>query len=191
MPSVSYRNWRTTRRAVLNAVEAAHATIHGTGIGRREATRQLNHGYTMLLAAEFQGFCRELHTEAIQHFVATLPATQQNIVSEEFTFNRQLDKGNATPASIGSDFGRLGLKWWAALDKLDPAAANLRRQLESLNNWRNAIAHNNFDPLVLGGTMRLRLAMVQEWRWVCNRFARLFDELMVAHLVTVTGRRPW
>ena len=164
MPSVSYRNWRTTRRAVLNAVEAAHATIHGTGIGRREATRQLNHGYTMLLAAEFQGFCRELHTEAIQHFVATLPATQQNIVSEEFTFNRQLDKGNATPASIGSDFGRLGLKWWAALDKLDPAAANLRRQLESLNNWRNAIAHNNFDPLVLGGTMRLRLAMVQEWR---------------------------
>jgi hypothetical protein len=191
MPSVSYRNWRTTRRAVLNAVEAAHATIHGTGIGRREATRQLNHGYTMLLAAEFQGFCRELHTEAIQHFVATLPATQQNIVSEEFTFNRQLDKGNATPASIGSDFGRLGLDWWPGVDHVAADGPILRRGLEELNVWRNAIAHNNFDPARLGNTMRLMLARVRTWRRICDRLATVFDQVWATHLERVTGTRPW
>src|SRR5215213_7373676 len=102
MPSVSYRHWVTVRAARLAAVERAHTTIHGTGPGRREATRLLNHAYAVLLAAEFQGYCRELHTEAVGHFTAALPPAQGDIVASLFTARRQLDRGNASPATLGS-----------------------------------------------------------------------------------------
>jgi hypothetical protein len=191
MPSDAFRGWRTIRRAALDTVETAHTTIHGTGAGRQEATRQINHGYAVLLAAEFQGYCRELHTEAVRHFVANLPTAQRVIVSESFTYNRQLDRGNANSGSIGSDFGRLGLDWWPAFDRIDTAGADLRRQLSQLNEWRNAISHNDFDPGALGGTIRLMLAMVREWRRACNQLARVFDRILADHLVSVTGQRPW
>lgn len=191
MPSVSYRRWRTVRRAALDLVETAHTTVHGTGPGRREATRQLNHGYAVLLAAEFQGFCRELHTEAARVFVANLPAAQQNIVADSLTFNRQLDRGNANTGSIGSDFHRFGPNWWRLVDAVEPDGPSLRTYLETFNHWRNAIAHSDFDPLRLGGTIRLRLSMVRGWRQTCNRLARAFDQVLADHLATLTGLRPW
>jgi hypothetical protein len=191
MPSVSLTNWRTTRRASLDAVEAAHSTVHGTGAGRREATRQINHGYAVLLAAEFQGFCRELHTEAVGHFVVVLPAAVRQIVADEFTFSRQLDRGNANPGSIGSDFGRLGVDWWIAIDAMETEGPNLRKRLESLNAWRNAVAHNDFVPSRLGGTIALTLAAVREWRRVCGQLARAFDAVVANHLTACIGTRPW
>ncbi len=190
MPSVSYRRWRTVRRTVLDLVEAAHTTIHGSGAGRREATRQINHGYAVLLAAEFQGYCRELHTEAVGHFVASLPVAQRNIVADSLIFNRQLDRGNANPGTLGSDFGRLGLKWWAAVD-LATNGPGLRRNMEEMNSWRNAIAHNDFDPVELSGTIRLVIAQVRQWRQACNRLAQVFDLVLSNHLASCTGLRPW
>ncbi len=191
MPSVSYRHWRTVRRAALNLVQSAHTTVHGTGAGRREATRQINHRYAVLLAAEFQGYCRELHTEAVRLFTATLPAMQRSIVADEFTFSRQLDRGNATSGSIGSDFGRLGVNWWRAVDAADADGPDLRRALDSLNAWWNAIAHNDFVAGRLGGTIRLKLSMVRNWRRACNQLARAFDHVLADHLHIYTGLRPW
>jgi hypothetical protein len=189
MPSISYRRWRTTRRAAPDRVQDAHTTVHGAG--RREATRQINHGYAVLLAAEFQGYCRELHSEAVRHFVANLPALQRPIVAEALTFNRQLDRGNAQSGSLGSDFGRFGLDWWSEVDAVDPAGPGLRRSLDELNAWRNAIAHNDFDPARLGGTIILRLAAVRGWRRTCNQLTRAFDAVLANHLRTVTGHSPW
>ncbi len=191
MPSVSYRRWRTIRRAALELVEAAHATVHGTGAGRREATRQLNHGYAVLLAAEFQGFCRELHTEAVVFFASSIPVPQRAAVIDNFALNRQLDRGNVNPGSLGSDFGRLGLDWWDAIDRAESLGPTMRRELDTLNNWRNAIAHNDFDPRRLGGTIRLMFSTVRGWRRVCNQLARLFDQVLADHLTTVTGLRAW
>jgi hypothetical protein len=191
MPSVSLTNWRTTRRAALDAVEAAHTTVHGTGPGRREATRQINHGYAVLLAAEFQGFCRELHTEAVRYLVAAVPTELQLIVDRALTLNRQLDRGNANPATLGSDFGRLGLVWWKSVDEVESAGADLRDELEKLNTWRNAVAHNDFDPKKLGGTMVLTLSMVRGWRKVCNQLAVALDQVLADHIATSTKALPW
>ena len=191
MPSVSYRLWVTVRAARLAAVERAHTTIHGTGPGRREATRLLNHAYAVLLAAEFQGYCRELHTEAVTHFAATLPLTQRGMIAGLFTANRQLDRGNASPATLGSDFARFGMKWWPAVDHLEPDGPALRAEVEQLNAWRNAVAHNDFDPARLGGTIRLKLGMVRRWRATCRRLARVFDRVLADRLLVVTGTPPW
>jgi len=191
MPSVSLTNWRTTRRAALDAVEAAHTTVHGTGAGRREATRQINHGYAVLLAAEFQGFCRELHTEAVRYLVAAVPIEMQVIVGRALTLNRQLDLGNANPATLGSDFGRLGVVWWQSVDQVEASGPDMRDELEKLNAWRNAVAHNDFDSKKLGGTILLTLSMVRGWRKVCNQLAGVFDQVLGDHIATCTKVRAW
>src|SRR5262245_2722193 len=108
MPSISYRQWRTVRAAELE--EIAQAQAKGTRTRRRGRARaqQLNRAFAVLLAGHFQGFCRNLHTECVDHLINTLapPLALLPLLQTEFTRGRQLDRGNAQPASIGSDFGR-------------------------------------------------------------------------------------
>lgn len=58
------------RARALDEIEAAHASVGGTGPGRRYATQQSNQAYAMLLASQFQGFCRDLHTESVDQVMA-------------------------------------------------------------------------------------------------------------------------
>jgi hypothetical protein len=53
MPSIAYKIWAIDRAARLDEVETAHSAVRGPADTRRVATRQLNHAYTVLLAAEF------------------------------------------------------------------------------------------------------------------------------------------
>jgi hypothetical protein len=66
-----------------------------------------------------------------------------------------------------------------------------RIALEHLNDWRNAIAHQDFDPARLGGATTLRLVQVRRWRGACRALARAFDEVMRRRLETLTGTSPW
>ena len=59
----------TSRRRALDEIEAAHASVGGTGPGRRYATQQINQAYAVLLASQFQGYCRDLHTESVAHLM--------------------------------------------------------------------------------------------------------------------------
>jgi hypothetical protein len=68
MPSLSWQQWVTTRARDLDDIEAAHRSVGGTVRGRRFATEQINHAYAVLLASQFQSFCRDLHTECV-HFL--------------------------------------------------------------------------------------------------------------------------
>src|ERR1700739_4826087 len=97
MPSTSYLRWTTIRADALDEIARAHAAIGGTGPGRRYATQQINRAYAVLVASQFQGFCRELHSESIDHLLVVLaPAPALGLLVEaEFTRGRQLDRGNA------------------------------------------------------------------------------------------------
>ena len=114
MPSVSYRQWNTVRVAALDEIARAHVAVGGTARGRRYTTQQINRAYALLLASQFQGFCRDLHSECVDHILAVIgpPATLASLVRAEFTRSRQLDRGNAQPGSLGADFGRLGIVFW-------------------------------------------------------------------------------
>jgi hypothetical protein len=165
MISVSYKRWRITRAKALDEIEGAHAAIGGTGLGRRFATQQLNHAYAVMLAAQFQGYCRDLHAECVDHLIRILapPIAMKLIVESEIQRGRQLDQRNAQPASIGADFGRFGIDIWMNAISQDPRNARWKASLDSLNEWRNAIAHQSFDPARLRGAPVLRLAQVREW----------------------------
>jgi hypothetical protein len=191
MPSIAWGQWNTTRAAALDEIEAAHAAVGGTGPGRRYATEQVNHAYTVLLAAQFQGFSRDLHSECAEDLARSLtPAAMRSMVRLAFLLNRSLDRGNANPGALGSDFNRLDLEFWTGVYADDPRNPQRREALDELNAWRNAIAHQDFDPAVLGATP-LHLAQVRVWRRACVGLAKSFDRVMHAHLLAMTGTSPW
>jgi len=74
MPSRSFNLWLSERRQALDQIAAAHVAVGGAGPGRRYATEQINQAYAMLLSSQFQGFCRDLHSEAVDHICGPVAA---------------------------------------------------------------------------------------------------------------------
>jgi hypothetical protein len=72
MASRAYRLWTRSRSTELDQVEQAHDLLGGTAPGRRYTTQQINRAYAVLLASQFQGFARDLHTESVDYLVAVI-----------------------------------------------------------------------------------------------------------------------
>ena len=163
----------------------------GTGPGRRYATEQVNHAYAVLLASQFQRFCRDLHTEAADRVAAAVHDPHvQRVIRRQFDVGRQLDRGNANAGNLGSDFGRFELRLWDALIAHRGRNRGRQADLETLNRWRNAIAHQDFDPARLG-TAALRLSRVRQWRRTCDGLAGDMDLVVGSHLRTMPGVASW
>ena len=192
MASRSLIRWQQQRRAALDQIAAAHAAVGGVGPGRRYATQQINHAYAMLLSSQFQGFCRDLHSEAVDHICGPVvgAGAPMALLRIRLTTGRKLDTGNPNPGNLGADFGYFDFDFWAAVDAR-PGNAARRASLEKLNAWRNAIAHQNFDPAKLGGRATLRLGDVRAWRRACDALAVEFDAVVAARLTTMLGAAPW
>lgn len=192
MPSVALLIWRTVRQIDLDALEAAHRSVSRSGRGGRHAAQQINQAYTVLLSSQFQGFCRDLHSECADYFVQTVPAgIQRTALRNALVQNLKLNAGNPNPGNIGSDYNRFGLAFWDEVKNLDIRNQARQDRLDTLNTWRNAIAHQDFDPAKLGGTTVLRLQQVRDWRNACNQLASAFEEAMRSHLQAVNGVSPW
>jgi hypothetical protein len=193
MPSNSLRVWRTTRTRALDEMANAHASIGGTGPDRRYATQQINQAYAVMVASPFQGFCRDLHTESVTILIDYLnpPALVTQIVRDRFVEGRQLESRNAQPASLGSDFGWFGVAFWDEANSLLADNKAAMRELGVLNDWRNAIAHQNFTTVSPGAPPNLTLNQVRRSRRLCSRLARTFDRLMRTYLGSLIGGPPW
>ena len=191
MPSNSHQRWTAERSEALDEIENAHASVGGTGPGRRYATQQINQAYAVLLSSQFQGFCRDLHSECAESLLAAMPARLRDVVNVQFSWGRALDRGNPNPGNIGSDFNRFGLAFWTAVLADHQHNDRRREYLDALNAWRNAISHQDFDPERLGGTTVLHLATVRQWRNSLNGLATSFDNVMGAYLGGLLGAPPW
>ena len=191
MPSVSHQQWKSTRAATLDEILKAHKAIGGTGRGRRYATQQINYAYAVLLASQFQGFCRDLHSECVDYLVPTItPVSFQSLFRAELMRDRHLKRGNAQPDSIKADFGRLGIDFWTEVSNFDSRNRQRRALVDELNKWRNAIAHQDFDPTKIGPSTVLRIIQVAQVA-ACDQLADAFDEVMRSHLLNLTGVSPW
>ncbi len=192
MPSASLELWQSERAVSIQEIQAAHASVGGTERGRRYATQQINQAYVMILSGQFQGFCRDLHTECVDYLTAgASPPALQGIVRGGFLRDRRLDKGNPSPGNIGGDFNRLGLKFWDSVNLHSSRNAQRQKHLEVLNAWRNAIAHQSFDPAKLGGKKAVNLVEVRQWNTACDGLALAFDSVMGRHLGILLGAAPW
>jgi hypothetical protein len=104
---------------------------------------------------------------------------------------RKLDAGNPNAGNIGSDFDRFGIKFWPALGAYSRHTEPRQRRLVLLNQWRNAVAHQDFNKAGLGGPDELRLSEIRQWRKACDNLAVDFERVMHDYLVDVTGTAPW
>jgi hypothetical protein len=199
MASKALTKWHTVRHQELDELLHAHAKIGGGGPGRRYTTEQLNFAYLVAVAAQFQGFCRDLHSEAVGAFAAAAPTTLSTILYSTLTKNRSLDKGNANGGTIADDFGRLGMtSFWdlVAVDGGPVLTAKRRDRMEQMNMWRNAIAHNNFEQYQskvdkLDNHLRPRLVEGRKCRTACDKLAVQMASAVGTFLHQVAGKPPW
>jgi hypothetical protein len=186
--------WESVQQGELDRLDAAHLAMGGAGPGRRTATQQINDAYIVLLAAHFQLFCRGLHNEAIAFLAASAPH-MTNVVRDALMQGRLLDRGNASPAALGSDSGRLGLRLWGVVEARDSRNAGRRKRLDQLVVWRNAVAHQDFQfkPHLVVSLAKTRrtLAFVRDCRAACCGLAGHLDAAVCDHLRGVVGGRPW
>lgn len=181
-------NWNEGASASLDEIEAAHQAVGGDGRGRRYATLQINHAYAVLLSSQFQGFCRDLHSEAADFVAAnTQPPTVSAVLRLALTQGRKLDHGNPNPGNLGSDFARLGMEFWKQVGAIDGRKEARHKHLEALNTWRNAIAHQDWKRV----GPNLQLGAVRSFRAACNGLARSFDRAVGDHLRGMVGSSPW
>ncbi len=163
MASQALDSWGTSRAGELDEIVAAHHSVGGTGRGRRHATQQLNHAYLLAVAAQFQGFCRDLHSEAADEIVAVVePAAMAIQMRILLTSNRQLGRGNAHPGALGKDFQLFGLRLWPELNADDQRNERRSKKLDTLNQWRNAIAHDDFATISDDSTPSVVLELPEE-----------------------------
>lgn len=194
MASAALSRWQTDRNRNLDELVQAHQAAGGQGRGRRWSTQQLNRALLVVLAAEFQGFSKDLHDEAawtIGQWSYPNNPRRAYVLAAAITAGRQLDRGNASPATLGSDFARFGLKFWDEVDRLDMRSKERRAQMDQLNTARNGIAHS--DPTQLARLQApLTLATFRRWRGMADQLAATIDRALAAHLALVFGQpSPW
>lgn len=184
--------WKASARNALDEIESAHSAVRGLRRGRRFAAQQINQAYVVLLSSQFQRFCRELHAQCVEHVGnAANPPSVGFLLRTRLTEGRKLDAGNPSPGNIGSDFGRFGILFWDEVRRRRSRNAGRQERLEHLMRWRNAVAHQDFSHAALKGRREVTITEVRAWRRACAMLALDFDAVMHAHLIRITGRRPW
>jgi len=195
--SAALDRWRTARARELDGLFAAHAAIGGTAAGRRWATSELNNALLLRLASQFQGFARELHGEAAIRFGELAHPTDvvlARIVATGLQVNRQLDRVNAREDSLASDFSRLGINLWDAMQDHHQRTAARRQDLRWFNKARNALAHDDLRALdeVHKAGYQIDLRTIRRWRRSLDGLAGTMDVVMGAHLGHLfKTQHPW
>jgi hypothetical protein len=196
--SQALATWTGPRTDRVRELQEAHRLVGGGSRGRRWRTGQLNRALVLCLAGEFQGYCRDLHDQAVDHFVQAtsgnnpaLAAVQRALV----TSNRDLDRGNANPGNLGKDFGHFGLGLWDAVRTVEPTKGPAwNTSLASLNEARNAIAHAQDGRLAALATagFPIWLQTIKQWHTALDGLAATMDDVVADYLDGLLGTgRPW
>ncbi len=197
MPSAALGAWEGERSMLLDQLIQAHAAVGGPGAGRRWATDELNRALLLRVAAQFQGFAKDLHAEVAITFgtlVQPRNATLARVISAGLQTRRDLDRTNAHHESLASDFGRFGIALWDEMQKHDTRTAARRKHLKWFNEARNALAHDDAEKLakVMAAGYKIDLTGVRRWRSALNGLARTMDVVMATHLARLFNvPRPW
>ena len=185
MPSTSLTFWTGSRKASLNAIDAQCANSVAVVPANPLLAEENVRGYGLLLSAHFQGFCRDLYTEASQIVASKVRPTLRPVIQRQFAFQSMLDRGNPTNDNIKKDFGRFGFSLNFA--EIDPTNAPRLQHLSSLNDWRNIAAHHGYVSV---GDIP-SLADLRAWRNSCDGLAASLDVVVYNRLRALLRRGPW
>lgn len=139
----------------------------------------------LLLSAHFQGFCRDLHSEAAQVISSRVLRTLSAMVQRAFVTDRALDRGNPTLVNLKADFLWYGVT--LDLAAADPANHVRLARLNLMNTWRNIAAHHT--PVPPSGLPSV--ADVRDWQTACYGLAESLDRVVYDGLRKLLRRAPW
>jgi hypothetical protein len=140
-----------------------------------------------MLSAHFQGFCRDLYTEAAMAVVRTLPTPLTTLARGQFIAQIALGTGNPNLQNLIRDFDRFGIGLKAELDAV-PANGLRLNHLALLNQWRNHIVHHG-DNAPPGPP--LDLSMARAWLASLDGLAAELDRIVYDYFRTTLGITPW
>jgi hypothetical protein len=187
MPSASLLRWNNERMPRLGQIEQQYQMTLAAAVPNPHLIDENLRGYVLALSAHFQGFCRDLYTEASQVLVLRVkrPALAA-IFQAQFTAHRKLDRGNPNLENLKADFKRFGFTFdLAGADPTNPARL---QHLAKLNEWRNVVAHQG-TPTAMAGP--LTNVLVTAWHTSCDGLANSLDGIMYNQLRRILRRRPW
>lgn len=179
----------------LRELESVHARATGLRRGRRWGTEQLNRSLFLLLVAQFQTYCRDLHDEAVAVHMARAAPAQVLLLGQLMSQGRTLDVGNPRRSALGTDFSRVGIPLIPDLTALGPGVVNDLDALDHLVDFRNAISHGNetqVQALIASGRIRATKRSYLEHRRAVDRLAGTVDSTVATGLAAVLGIGvPW
>jgi hypothetical protein len=187
MSSASLLRWNNDRKPRLAQLDGHCATTLASTAPNPHLVDESLRAYVMALSAHFQGFCRDLHTEASQILISKVkrPALAA-IFQAQFTARRKLDHGNPNLENLKADFKRFGFTLdLARADSANPAHL---AHLAKLNAWRNVAAHQG-TPTAKAGP--LTYSLVATWQTSCDGLANSLDRIMYNQLKRILRRAPW
>lgn len=141
---IEWRGPRSQRIAALDGVRA------GLPVASMQQER-IDHSLTLLVAAEFQGYCRGLYDRTLDGVIGSLGIPYQSV---EVNLRRGLRPnsllgGNADSSRIAADFAQLGaLSLWTLVANEDPNSTVYRQNLGVFLKVRNAVAHGNYGEIL-------------------------------------------
>lgn len=193
--SIAKDVWDTHCADRLNQLEQVHAYVRGGGRGRRWYTEQLNRSLLVALVGQFQVYCRDLHNEAIDVYLAAANQRQRPVIDALLKRDRYLDNQNPRRSSLGADFGRLGIELIPALRRRGPRTGSDLERLDELVEFRNAIVHGNeskVKSLIQRYQTRTNLASYRRFRSALDRIVYSMDNVVAIELASVLQiQRPW
>jgi hypothetical protein len=184
--------WQTDRAIRLDRLEITH-----TSVNARTLADGLNRALVLQLAAEFQGFARDLHNDAASALVASLApgsAPRQETLIVPYERHRRLARGNAGPASLAEDFMLFGMRLWEDLLRRHPTRGRQwRDRLALLNDMRNGLAHADDQKVarVLAAGWPLTLRSARRWRGTLDGLATGMDQAVWEHFSRHFGITAW
>ena len=170
--------------------------VGGPGRGRRTKTQQLNNALVLALAAEYQGFLRDLHDEAVQaivrHAVSDLP--MRDLIGAGLRRSRELDAQTPREERVSRGFARIGMDdlWDRIKSSLPKRGRHWVVEYRRLLNARNAIAHADEARLaqIRQEGCKIDLAQIRAWRNALNGLARVTNLAVQEYLEEQTGHTP-
>ena len=122
MTSVSLLHWQNDRMPRLTEIDAQCAASLAAVPANAYLIDENLRGYVVSLSAHFQGFCRDLYSEAAQLIASRVRPRFQWLFQSQFSAHCALDHGNPNTDNIAKDFDRFGFDLRAEINA-DPANA--------------------------------------------------------------------
>lgn len=150
----------------------------------------MNFALITRLLAEFQGYCRDLHTEAVDHIVtmASIPNPNLNLIFRSAYIDRRaLKVGIPSWANLCKDFSMFGMDLRKSMDAEfgNVRFGPWRIALDDLVEARNAIAHSNDEEIKncrVKHPYGLTVRTAKGWRAKLNGFTAGLDAVVGKHL---------